>query len=262
MNVKEQLKDIPIGQVADGLGLNLKKHGVNLQGDCPSGHGSEHHRCFSINLEGNYFHCFHCGAGGDVISLVELSRGLGFVPAMQWLAGHYRPDLLPRLDRARPEARPGRREYLTEERGYLIDHLKETDWIYWPPEKEIRAYLRNLRPEAGEQIKALKLTGYFGDNFRLAFPYRDRRRAITGYLKRATTPQGMIVKTYDDQTHAGVRWDSTPALDKHDLFGLHKCRGLEELVVVEGYPDALYLPAMGLKHVVAELTWRASTPSE
>jgi hypothetical protein len=40
MDIKDQLKDIPIDQVAERLGLSLLKHGANLQGECPSGHGS------------------------------------------------------------------------------------------------------------------------------------------------------------------------------------------------------------------------------
>ena len=33
MEIKDQLKDIPIDQVADSLGLGLQKHGANRQGD-------------------------------------------------------------------------------------------------------------------------------------------------------------------------------------------------------------------------------------
>ena len=39
MEMKDQLKDIPIDQVAERLDLGLQKHGANHQGECPSGHG-------------------------------------------------------------------------------------------------------------------------------------------------------------------------------------------------------------------------------
>lgn len=288
IDVKDQLKDIPIDHVARGLGLDLKKRG-GLQGECPTGHGSKGGKCFSLNpTGGNYFNCFDCGVGGDVIKLVMLKEGLEFKPAMEYLARNYRPDLLPLIDKARPEPDdPRRREYyqraslydliyqygkellyqqtgqaalkyLLEERGYSLESLKQTDWIYWPPEKDIRAYLKKEQPEASESIKALKLSGYYGDNFRLAFPYRDRKGIITSFIKRATAPKGITVQTYDKETHEGVRWDSTPATfkdisleSKADLFNLHNCRGEEELVVLEGYPDALYFPTLGLKNVVA-----------
>lgn len=219
MDIKDQLKDIPIDQVAESLGLGLKKHGVNLQGDCPTGHASKHHQCFSLNLRGNYLSCFSCGAGGDVIDLVELVKGIEFIPAMKWLAERFRPDLLPLLDRARPEAGPKQREYyqraslydlvyqqgkellyqeagrealryLLEDRGYTLEIFKQTEWIYWPAEKDIRTHLRKVQPEAGEKIKALKLTGYFGDKFRLAFPYRDRRGALPATSREPRRPRG------------------------------------------------------------------------
>lgn len=287
MNLKDQLKDISIDLVADSLGLGLQKHGTNLQGECPSGHGSKGRRCFSLNLKGNYFNCFSCGKAGDVIDLVELTKGIEFIPAMKWLAQEFRPDLLPELEKSKFEPSPEKREYyqraslydlifkygqellyqetgkealryLTEERGYSLENLKQTDWIYWLPEKDIRAYLKQQQPEAEEQIKALKLSGYYGDNFRLAFPYRDRRGVITSFIKRATAPKGISVKTYDGKEHEEIRFDSTPAnykeIDfesKADLFNLHRCKGLEELLIIEGYPDALYFPTIGLKNVVA-----------
>lgn len=280
MNVKDQLKDISIASVAEGLGLGLKKHGANYQGECPTGHGSKGGRCFSLNTRSNYFSCFHCGKGGDVIELVMLAKGVEFLPAMRWLAEQYRADLVSLLEKSKAEASPEQREYyqraslydlvfehgrrllyepvgqaalkyLLDERGYDREKLKLTDWIYWPPEEDIRAFLKKEHPEASEAIKALKLNGHFGDNFRLAFPYRDRRGAISGYLKRATAPKGITVTTYDDKHHEGVRWDSTPGLEKHDLFNLSRCRGQKELVIVEGYPDALYLPTVGLKNVAA-----------
>lgn len=279
-DIKDQLKDISIDQVAESLGLGLQKHGANLQGECPSGHGSKGGKCFSLNLKGNYFSCFQCGAGGDVIRLVELARGFSFPEALKWLAENFRPNLLPHLARAKVETDPKKQEYyqraslydliyqhgkellyqepgrealryLQEARGYSLEKLRETDWICWPPEKDIRAYLKRLQPEAGEQIKALKLSGYYGDIFRLAFPYRDRRGAITGYLKRATAPEGITGKAFDGKAFVNQRWDSTPGLEKYDLFNLCKCRGMEELVVLEGYPDALYFPTIGLKNVVA-----------
>ena len=100
-------------------------------------------------------------------------------------------------------------------------------------------------------IQKLKLNGYFGDNFRLAFPYRNIDGMITGLLKRSTKPGGEDITTYDGKKHEGQRWDSTPGLNKDDLFGLHKIEKTDTLIVLEGYPDAMYLPTLGLNNVVA-----------
>jgi DNA primase len=162
-DIKDQLKDIPIDQVAESLGLNLQKHGANLQGECPSGHGSEGGRCFSLNLKGNYFHCFHCGAGGDVISLVELDRGLDFIGSMRWLAEHYRPDLLPMLDRSRPEARPEQRAYYQRASLYDLVYQYGKELLYQEAGREALRYLQEARGYSLEERggKSLPTLGYY-----------------------------------------------------------------------------------------------------
>ncbi|MBK7105607.1 MAG: toprim domain-containing protein [Ignavibacteriae bacterium] len=98
----------------------------------------------------------------------------------------------------------------------------------------------------------MKLQGYFGDNFRLAFPYRSSEGFITGFMKRATAPKGITVTTFDGKPHDCVRWDSTPGLAKDDLFGLDKVDKSEQtLIVVEGYLDAIYLQTLGMNNITA-----------
>ena len=89
--------------------------------------------------------------------------------------------------------------------------------------------------------KLPQLNGAFGDNFRLAFPYKDKHGIITGFVKRSTERAQIN----------GVRYDSTPGLSKHDLFGLHRIHGQDTIIVVEGYPDALYLPTLGIDKITA-----------
>ncbi len=75
---------------------------------------------------------------------------------------------------------------------------------------------------------------------------------ITGFLKRSTKPKGSAITSFDKKEHNNVRWDSTPGLKKNDLFGLDKVAiGEQTLIIVEGYPDAIYLQALGLKNIVA-----------
>ncbi len=266
IDVKEQLKDIPIRDVVESLGLPLKSHGTALLGDCPTGHESKGHKCFGVNLEGNYYHCFHCGVAGDVISLVELVKGVGFKDALRWLAEECKPDLLPLIDRYKGEGDPRQREYyqraslydfiyeygkdllykpqgeealayLTTVRGYTVENLKQTEWMYNPPDDKLRSYLRKEHPEMTSLIDSLPaFKHYFG--FISSFPYRDRRGTITGFLLR-------------NKGQTGPRWDSVGGTEKHDLFNLCRCKGRDTLVIVEGYPDAMYLPTLGLKNVVA-----------
>ena len=268
MDAKDVIKDsVTIGQVAEYY------HLPDL-GPCPTGHFSTGKKCFNIKHQENFYQCFNCGIFGDVISLVMLMEKMEFRDALKWLAEKYHPDLLPHIDKARessPEERErsergilynlvyeyGKKrlyedprgksvlEYLVKERGYSLENLRQTDWIFFPPEGEIRKHFAVIYPEAGKELNTrignLPLVGHFGDDFsRLAFPYRDRQGTITGFIKRSTK------KRVD-----GQRYDSTPRTPKADLFGLHKCKGKMDLVMVEGYPDALYLPTLGLDNIVA-----------
>ncbi|MDD1475279.1 CHC2 zinc finger domain-containing protein, partial [Dolichospermum sp. ST_sed4] len=74
-------------------GLNLPQAGNRLRGDCPSGkHTSQSGRCFNVNIDKNYYHCFNCGIGGDVIDLVELVQNCTFTEALKWFKENYNLD--------------------------------------------------------------------------------------------------------------------------------------------------------------------------
>ncbi|MBF0525350.1 MAG: hypothetical protein HQK56_09670 [Deltaproteobacteria bacterium] len=61
------------------------KLGVPLHGDCITGHDSQDHNCFHVDVKNGLFNCFHCGTGGDGIKLVMLSRGCSFPEAITWI---------------------------------------------------------------------------------------------------------------------------------------------------------------------------------
>lgn len=85
-------------------------------------------------------------------------------------------------------------------------------------------------------------------------PYRNRCGEIVGFVKRATTPEGVSIK-HEGRTNDGLRYDSVfhtddPAFRKTDLFGSHSLQG-DTAMIVEGIPDATMLPIMGVPNVVA-----------
>src|SRR2546426_10927913 len=52
-----------------GILNGLRKKGDELVGKCPLHPGAEGERAFNVNLTRSVFHCFSCGAKGDVIAL-------------------------------------------------------------------------------------------------------------------------------------------------------------------------------------------------
>ena len=263
----------------------LKQSGERLQGECPSGHPSKKGMCFNVNLERNYFNCFHCGQGGDVIKLVEFVKEISFREAMNWLIVEFNIDINEcAKENEKPQKTPEEIEqekefytraslselvfeygkgflfeeegkealnYLIDERGYTLEEIKRSEWLYLPKSSAVKEYLNSIQIDATEAIAKLNLNGSYGDNFRLAFPYRNRQGLITGFVKRSLAPEGVDVKSYDGKTHKNIRWDSSRGLSKSDLFNLCNCKDMDTLIILEGYPDAMMLPAMGLKNVVA-----------
>ena len=49
---------------------NLKRKGDELRGPCPFQNDGKGGRSFQVNVSKNIFHCFSCGAGGNVIDFV------------------------------------------------------------------------------------------------------------------------------------------------------------------------------------------------
>ena len=277
--VTEVKERVAIDKVVAQLDLetkyNMTRTGNSIQGDCPTGHASSNHRCFSVNLDVGYFHCFSCNEAGDVLSLVELVRKTGFRDALQWLVQQFAPDLKPMLDTIEEGETPEQKQhyrraslyglvyshghnqlfestgqvaldYLIKVRGYDPAKLKDAEFTYWDTDQNIRSYLLSVAPDLKEDIAELSLQGGSGDEFRLAIPFRDRSGAILGFLKRAHEKTGFTIRG-----QAGIRWDSTKGITKPDLFGLHRIRKETQLIVVEGYPDATYLPTLGMSNVVA-----------
>ena len=64
--------------------VTLNRKGGSYWACCPFHH--EKTPSFSVNQQGQFFHCFGCGVGGDVIKFVEMIEGVNFVDAAKILA--------------------------------------------------------------------------------------------------------------------------------------------------------------------------------
>lgn len=76
----------PIESVIRSRGIALVRRGSSLVGLCPF--HDDTHPSLSVTPERGLFHCFACGAGGDVIRFVERLDGVSFSEALRILAGH------------------------------------------------------------------------------------------------------------------------------------------------------------------------------
>ncbi|MBS0585233.1 MAG: toprim domain-containing protein [Verrucomicrobia bacterium] len=277
---KEKLKaSIRIEDVIDHLDLrhklSLKPTGGYLVGKCIAGHDSKSSQCCKLGPGWSHLHCFSCNESFDIIELVQREKGLNFIESCKYLAETFRSDLLEEIQRggfSAPDSKPsyplahlyemvfqygkellfspkGKEafDYLVNVRGCDTEKLQSTEWIYWPEDAEIRKYLKSKLPkEKHHEAASIKLNGNGGDLFRAALPYRDRFGKISGFAKRATVKEG--VADAEGKVH---RWSYTSGLKKEDPFNIYRCRREKQLILVEGLPDAAYLPSLGIKNIAA-----------
>ena len=86
------LSDEQIKELRDSIDLSriisrkvkLQKRGNNFLGLCPF--HNEKTPSFNVNNEGGFYHCFGCGAHGDVISFIRNFEGKSFIEALETIA--------------------------------------------------------------------------------------------------------------------------------------------------------------------------------
>jgi hypothetical protein len=84
---KEQIKGrVDIVALFGSFGVKLSAKGKGFIGKCPWHEDRE--PSLSVDREKGLYHCFGCGESGDVVSLVEKMRGVGFRQALEYLNAH------------------------------------------------------------------------------------------------------------------------------------------------------------------------------
>ncbi|MHB1004630.1 MAG: DNA primase [Chloroflexota bacterium] len=275
-SVVDQIKErIDIASTV-GAQVNLKKSGRSLKGLCPF-HNEKTPSFYVFPDKGNY-HCFGCGANGDIFTYVMRTQNLAFGDALRALAqqaGVALPERRPETseDRAlerlreinaitaqfyqfqlRTEGGRVAREYLAK-RGMSLATI-EAWQIGYAPEgwDNLLKYLadRGYTPEELEKggVATPRDTGGHYDRFRnrLMMPILDLKGRIVGFGARAL----------DDSHPKYLNSPQTPLFDKGgNLYGIDKAaQGIRELdyaVIVEGYFDVLILQQYGINNVVASL---------
>lgn len=257
-----------VGQV-----VPLKRAGANYQGLCPF-HG-EKTPSFSVSEQKQFFHCFGCGVGGDVIKFVEMYYHLDFKEAVERLAGQYG---IP-VEWGRGDTNAGEREELyainreaaiyfyrclragknrgslyAAERGLTPETL-HTFGIGYAPDAWTGLY-NHLKDKgvAEEKMIALGLVSKSKDRCydkfrdRLIFPIQNTAGKIIGFGGRIL---GEGRPKY-------LNSQETPIfLKKNNLYGLYQSKqevvAKDRIILVEGYMDAVSLYQAGIHNVAASL---------
>lgn len=279
MEIVDQLRQIAnIVEIASQY-TTLRLRGRKHVGLCPF--HAEKTPSFTVDAEKGLYHCFGCGVGGDVFSLIMEKENLSFPEALKHLAEKYNVPL-PEQRKISPQALKLEEQILnvnesalalfrknllnSQEGKNALEYLKKRDI----PDKIIQefklgyalntwdalsSYFKNkgvatdLIEKAGLVLPGRK-PGEFYDRFRgrVIFPIFTLTGKVVGFGGR----------TLFNQEPKYLNSPDTPVYSKgHLLYGLNfskdSIRNAGETILVEGYTDYLSLYLSGFTNVVASL---------
>ncbi|MBS7816216.1 DNA primase [Wohlfahrtiimonas chitiniclastica] len=259
----------------------LKKMGNSFKACCPF--HQEKSPSFMVNQSKQLYHCFGCGAKGNVVTFLMEYEKLEFIESIEYLA-HHEGMVVPyeRRSNVSPEAEKRTQTTLTalEEANQFFqrelakpnhqharDYLANRDLnsediarfnIGFAPDSW-NALLMTLKSkgasektleEAGLIIPAQNKVNHFYDRFRdrVMFPIRNRKGqtiAFGGRIIGAGEPK-YLNSPETSVFHKGK-----------ELYGLYELRrdvrNYNEILVVEGYMDVVMMSHFGIQNVVATL---------
>ncbi|HVG02477.1 MAG TPA: DNA primase, partial [Nitrospira sp.] len=285
-DVINQIRDrVDIAEIV-GQHVALTRTGQNLKGLCPF--HQEKSPSFTVSSSRQIFHCFGCGAGGNVYTFLmkltgsafpEIVRDLGRkagidVPESTGGPRHER-NLIERLEQLNAAALVYYQSMLTEEtagaqarayleeRGIRPETTRQFQLGYAPAEWDglTKAMLKQGFAPADLVVAGLSiprdqsgqqrgtLAGHY-DRFRsrVMFPIQDLRKRVVGF-------GGRIL---GEGTPKYLNSPETPLFKKgQTLFAMDTAREAagqhQTLIIVEGYFDAVALHQSGIRHAAATL---------
>ena len=257
-----------------------KREGQDVRVDCPLC-GSEGN--FSYNSERPVYHCWSCGAGGDWLKYMEKVEGKSFQIALQELASQAGVDLSPQSQEAyqsytkradileeaqklfiknlmeeKADGSWGGRvgEYLAK-RGYSCQEWLDMELGAYTSREELKTYLKDKGFTEQEMRDSGLFTGGFGEDYQLAFLWKDASGRAIGIVGRP------LLSNKELKEKGIPKYKYSSGLKKDNgLIGFSKVRGSQEIVLLEGVLDALYLNSMGYKTVAVGGTSLSTTQIE
>ena len=286
MDFVDQLKSQVRIEDVVGEYVKLRKSGPSrYMGLCPF--HNEKTPSFTVHVVHQFYKCFSCGAGGDVVKFVMEKEGLSFWEALKQLAERYGIPLPKRSQysdedsrqrgsafemhemaqeafRANLESAAGEtaRAYLAR-RGVTPETIAQFGLGYAERSGQalVRMFGKRNFPSAQMEQSGLvgkRDDGSFYDRFRnrLMFPIHNESGKIIGFGGRALSAE---------DTPKYLNSPETAIYKKSQvLYNLHRAketiRKQDRVILVEGYMDAIGVTAAGVANVVASCGTSLTAP--
>ncbi len=266
-----------------GSYIKLERRGYNYWACCPFHH--EKTPSFSVNAADRYYHCFGCGASGDVIGFVKNYENVDFMQAVQILAARAKLEVPAYDERTAEEAAEKKKK-----RDRLAALMKDAARFYYGNLYSGRAdahlaYLqkRGISPSTAKKFgigasldyvslpSHLLAQGYTAEECAEsgACSMTEEGRLIDAEGERLIIPiishmdevvafGGRLLKNSDRAKYKNTR--ETLLFNKsRTLYNLNlvkkekRAGGLASVILVEGYMDAISLYEAGFRGVAASM---------
>ena len=256
----------------------LKRSGGNLWGLCPF--HSEKTPSFSVNPAKGIYKCFGCGKGGNAISFIMEIEHLNYPEAIRHLGALYGVEI--------PETTSSGNDISKDEKNRVYDILKEAAKFYYKSfnDPDIGKPAREYAAKRGLSKQTL-------DNFGIGYSpiawnalydylkdkgYKDAELLNSGIFKKSEKTDkpfdlfrgrlmfpifdsfGKIIafggRALGDEKPKYINSPDSLVYDKRNhLYAMNFARKEQskQLIVVEGYMDAIAMHVAGFKNTVAAL---------
>ncbi len=270
-----------------GRRISVQRAGREFKACCPF-HG-EKTPSFTINDDKQFYHCFGCGAHGDVIGFVMQHDNVAFPDAVEMLAveaGLQVPKPDPRMVEKAEKARD-LHTLMDDATSWLqaqITRGENSDVMQYLNERGIDENLRSafrigFAPADGQALRRFLASKNFTDaqmidagvlkkstrgkesyvffRERVMFPVTDRRGRVVAFGGRVL-PEHVRMKTGDFTPPKYINSSDTPLFDKgRMLYGESIARQASReghtILVTEGYMDVIACHKYGFKGAVAPM---------
>lgn len=255
--------------------VHLKRSGRNYFGLCPF--HNEKSPSFSVSPDKQIFHCFGCGVGGNVINFISKIEGIGFKEAVENLAERANITL-PTTFNSKENEKELLKSKVFKVNNYACQYYHKR--LYEPRSKIGQEYVkqRKLTKETLE-VYNLGFSGNFDELYQVLRKegFQDQEILESGLVNKNENGKYIdryrnrfIIPILDERNRViafggRVLDDSKPkyinspenvvySKGKH-LFGLNVAKKYDhkQLLIVEGYMDAISLHQRGITNVVASL---------
>lgn len=262
-----------------GEKVKLTKRGREYTGLCPF--HNEKTPSFTINESKGFYHCFGCGAHGDIVKFLMEAEGLPFIEAVKKLAARVSMEL-PAISSESQEANMRRKSlyeimdlaadffeknlrmpvgaaglnYFRNKRGLSEETIKKFRLGYAPNNNGLKAWLSSKGITEADMVELGLITipedknksphDFFRD--RVIIPIMDKQNNVIAF-------GGRIM---DNSQPKYLNSPETPIFNKRRiLYNMNNARDAsyqnKRLIICEGYMDVIALDSFNFNYAVAPL---------